>query len=151
MRRLAVACVFLQTMAPMAALAQEPSPAQPAALQQVVDEQARRIQALEARLAQLQQEVDAILGRPPQPAVLATVDEHHEPPPYEHAYGGEPPSNPDGEAPASDLPRALNIDTYGSLRVLAATDTKGHSEVLNNFSRLGIRGEKPLFGDDFVA
>ena len=38
------------------------------------------------------------------------------------------------------------IDFYGSLRALMANDTGGHAEVRNNSSRLGLRGEKDLFG-----
>ena len=54
--------------------------------------------------------------------------------------------DPTEEAPNADLPQALVIDTYGSLRALALWDTDGHAEVRNNSTRLGIRGEKELIG-----
>src|SRR5262245_1035041 len=76
-RRPAVALVLFTTLSPMTALAQgTDSRPQTAALQQVVDEQLRRIEALEARLAQLQQKVDAITGQQPPPLAVPTpVDE----------------------------------------------------------------------------
>jgi len=140
MRRLtAFAFVLVHALSPIAARAQEQAAAQPTtALQQLVIEQLRRIEALEARLAQLQQEVDVIRGQQP-PATIDEEDPLEEP--FEHAYDGDPPMDPDGESPTADLPRALNVDSYGSLRALAAIDTDGHSEVRNNSSRLGIRGE----------
>ena len=145
MRRLtAFAFVLVHALSPIAARAQEQAAAQPtAALQQLVIEQLRRIEALEARLAQLQQEVDVIRGQQP-PATIDEEDPLEEP--FEHAYDGDPPMDPDGESPTADLPRALNVDSYGSLRALAAIDTDGHSEVRNNSSRLGIRGERKLIG-----
>jgi predicted porin len=138
----AFAVLLVATLSPAVALAQAPSDAQQVALQQLLEEQNRRIEALEARLAQLQQQVNGMQGQPPQPAVV-------EPQPaemYQHADAGEPPADPDSEGPAADLPRALNVDAYGSLRVLTAGDTDGHFEVRNNASRLGIRGEKTLAG-----
>src|SRR5262245_35608063 len=153
MRRLCTAAFVLITLCPMALAAQEPTAVpQTAALQQLVNEQHRRIEALEARLAALQEQVAAIRGSQPPLAAAPLPIPSTEllalpmPVPYEHAFSGAPPENPDGEAPASDLPRALNVDSYGSLRVLTLVDTDGHSEVSNNFSRLGIRGEKPLAG-----
>jgi predicted porin len=142
MRRLAaITLVLLTTFWSVAATAQEPPAGQQAALQRLVDEQLRRIEALEARLALLQQQMNELRGqRPP-----AMGEEPQGPEPYEHATGGGPPTDPDAEEPAADLPRALNVDAYGSLRVLTAIDTDGHSEVRNNSSRLGIRGQKELF------
>jgi predicted porin len=141
MRTFAAAAFVLLTLFPIAARAQEPSSAQQKALMKLVEEQMRRIEALETRLAQLQQKVESIGG----PQVAAPVLEDEEEPVLEHALDGAPPDDPDEENPNADLPRALNIDAYGSLRVLAATDTDGHAEVRNNSSRLGIRGEKTLF------
>ncbi len=142
MRILAALAIVLVTLFPIAALAQQPASTQQAVLQKLVEEQMRRIEALEKRLAQLQSRVDSIGGLPTATAVVA----EHEEPALEHAHDGAPPDNPDEENPNADLPRALNVDSYGSLRVLTATDTDGHAEVRNNSSRLGIRGEKELFG-----
>jgi predicted porin len=140
MKTFAATAIMLLMLFPIAARAQEPASAQQNALLRLVEEQMRRIEALEARLAQLQQKVESIGG--PQ-AVAAVVDDEEMP--VEHAFDGAPPDDPDQEAPAADLPRALNVDAYGSLRVLTATDTDGHAEVRNNASRIGIRGEKELF------
>ena len=41
--------------------------------------------------------------------------------PVEHEYDGDPPADPDEEGPNADLPQALAIYTYGSLRSLIAT------------------------------
>jgi predicted porin len=142
MRRLAAfAVVLVHVLSPIAIRAQEAASAQQ--LQQLVKEQLRRIEALEAQLAQLRQQVEVINGQPP-PATIEEKDRLEEP--VEHAYDGDPPIDPDAAEPNADLPRAINIDSYGSLRVLAATDTDGHAEIRNNSSRLGIRGEKELFG-----
>jgi len=143
MRTFAASAVVLLTLFPIAAHAQGTPSAQQTALMKLVEEQTRRIEALEARLAQLQQKVEGIGGGTQ--TVLSVVVEDEEKPVLEHAVDGEPPDDPDQEAPAADLPRALNIDAYGSLRVLAATDTDGHAEIRNNSSRLGLRGEKELF------
>src|SRR5215510_12316929 len=146
MRRLAAVTVVLQVLLPSAARAQAPAAPQAAALQQVVNEQLRRIEALEAQLSQLKQEVNAIRGLPPSPP-SPVVDETHElKEPFVHAADGNPPTDPDSATPNADLPRALNIDSYGSLRAMALWDVRGHSEVSNNSSRIGIRGEKPLIG-----
>jgi predicted porin len=141
MRRLAVfAVVLLPVLSPIAARAQDAASGQQ--LQQLVNEQLRRIEALEAQLAQLRQQVEVISGQLP----TTTTEEDRLEEPVEHAYDGDPPIDPDAEEPNADVPRAFNVDSYGSLRVLTATDTDGHSEVRDNSSRLGIRGEKELFG-----
>jgi len=147
MSRLAAVTVVLQVLLPSAAHAQAPAAPQAAALQQVVNEQLRRIEALEAQLAQLKQEVNAIRALAPAPPTPPAAEDTHElKEPFVHAADGNPPTDPDSAASNADLPRALNIDTYGSLRALVLWDVKGHAEVSNNLSRLGIRGEKPLFG-----
>ena len=149
MRRLAPLTLVLQVLVPSAARAQAPAAAQQLTLQQVVDEQLRRIAALEAQLAQLREEVNAIRGVVPAPHP-PDVDTHELHEPFVHAADGNPPTDPDYATPNADLPRALNIDSYGSLRALTLWDVRGHSEVSNNSSRIGIRGEKPLIGP-FVA
>jgi predicted porin len=143
MRRLAAfAVVLVLVLLPITIRAQEPASAQQQ-LQQLVTEQLRRIEALEAQLAQLRQQVEVISGQ----QLPTTIDEEDRlEEPVEHAYDGGPPMDPDAEEPNADVPRAINVDSYGSLRVLTATDTDGHSEVRNNSSRLGIRGEKEFFG-----
>ncbi|HWZ91254.1 MAG TPA: porin, partial [Polyangiaceae bacterium] len=137
---------MLLVLVPSATRAQAPAAAQQSTLQQVVDEQLRRIEALEAQLTQLRQEVNAIraLAPAPPPPPIDETHELHEP--FVHAADGNPPTDPDSASPTADLPRALNIDSYGSLRAMALWDVKGHAEVSNNSSRIGIRGEKPLFG-----
>ncbi len=127
------------------AQAQELPAAQQAAVQQLLNEQLRRIEALEARLAQLQQELGALRGQGQLPAAAEPNPEAHLQEPFEHPFDGDPPMDPTEEAPNADVPRALAVDFYGSLRILSAHGTDGHSEVRNNFSRLGIRGEKQLF------
>lgn len=127
---------------PAAALAQEP--AQPDALIRLANEQLRRIEALEARVSALQEEVKALKaqpGAPPAPAPAVAVDDN---PLVDHALGGEPPDDPYAEGPAGDLPRAVDLDAYGSLRALVAIDSEGQREVRNHGSRLGLRGEKVL-------
>jgi predicted porin len=123
-------------------------PSQDTVIQQL-DDQRRRIAALEAQLAEMQRLIAEMRG--------ASVERHdaNEPPPapeaeeelpFEHAAAGAPPSDTDPAGPAGDLPRALPVDAYGSLRVATAIDMDGRSEVRNNASRLGLRGEK-RFGD----
>jgi predicted porin len=142
MRRLAAFVVVLvHVLSPIAVRAQETASAQQ--LQQLVTEQLRRIEALEAQLAQLKQQVEVIRGQQP-PAPININEEDRLEGLVEHAFDGDPPIDADEEPPNADLPQALAIDTYGSLRVLTAIDTDGHSEVRNNSSRLGIRGEKVL-------
>ena len=124
----------------------------PDALLALVEGQARRIEALEARLAALQQEV-AQLRQPPvtpavappvAPAVHADDDREAKSDLVDHAVGGEAPEDAMPEGPQADLPQAKLIDSYGSLRVIAALDTDGYREIRNNSSRLGIRGSKRL-------
>src|SRR5262245_25489385 len=113
MRRLATITLVLLTTFSSAVLAQEPASAQQVALQKLLEEQVRRIEALEARLAMLQQQIDAMRERQPAPPV--PVVEPHPPVPYEHAITGAPPDDPDSEEAVADLPRVLNVDAYGSL------------------------------------
>src|SRR5262245_2574598 len=130
---------------PISVRAQE-SATQQTALQQRVNDQLRRIEALEAALAQLQQEVTALKSVAQQTASAQTAPEEEQlEEPFNHAFDGEPPMDPDPKSPAGDLPRAKAIDSYGSLRAVIAKDTGGHTEVQNNSSRLGLRGDKELF------
>jgi predicted porin len=133
---------------PIAARAQEaPDSEAQTALVRLLSDQHKRIEALEARLAELQQQIRALgvdhavgTGQPGANA-LTEADQQ---PPFEHAAGGRPPEEVDPEGPAGDLPRARPIDAYGSLRAVAAWDARGRREVRNNGTRLGLRGEKEL-------
>jgi predicted porin len=145
------ALLFVVVLSPNVARAQDPRDAQQeAALVQLINEQLKRIQALEARLAELQQQVKVLSAQQPvgsvQPAGVVPAPDPDEEQAFEHATGGSPPEDPDPESPAGDLPRALPIDAYGSLRVAAAWDTQGHREIRNNATRLGLRGDKTLIG-----
>src|SRR5262245_62171984 len=111
MKTFSATAIILLMLFPIAARAQEPASAQQAALLRLVEEQTRRIEALEARLAQLQQKVEGIGG----PLAAAPAVAEHEELALEHAVDGAPPDDTDQEAPAADLPRALNVDAYGSL------------------------------------
>ena len=146
----AFALVIICASSAIAVRAQEPPSAQQTTLQQLANDQLRRIEALEARLAQLQQEVSVLRAQQPvaalQPPLVPVDPDRRLEEPFEHAYDGGRPPDQDPKSPTGDLPQARPIDSYGSLRVLTATDTDGHSEVRNNSSRLGIRGEKELFG-----
>ena len=133
----AFAFVIVYLSSPVTVRAQQ-SAAQQAALQQQLNDQLRRIEALEAVLAQLRQEVTALKGL--QPAGATELEE-----PFDHAFDGNPPEDPDPKNPAGDLPKAQVIDMYGSLRAMIAADTAGHGEVRNNSPRIGLRGEKELF------
>ncbi len=143
-----VALVLACTMWPILARAQAAPDAQQETLVRLVNDQLKRIEALEARLADLQQQV-TVLGAPqagvvePQTAVPEEPDEQL---PFEHAVGGAPPMDVDPEGPAGDLPRARPIDAYGSMRVATVWDTDGHRDIRNNGTRLGLRGQKEFIG-----
>lgn len=139
-------------LVPATALAGQPAAAPNDALQKLVTEQARRLEALEARLAALQAEVTdlrTLAGRATPPTVPGaqpqTIIEDKEPP-VEHAVGGAAPLEPDDHAPEADLPTAGPIDAYGSLRLASVVNTDGVSDIRNNSSRIGLRGEKHLGG-----
>jgi outer membrane protein N len=141
MKTLASVAVVI-VLGPAVALAQQP-PAQPDALIRLANEQLRRIEALEVRVSALQEEVKALRaqpGTPPAPVPVAIDDNVL----VDHALGGEQPDDPQMEGPASDLPSAIDLDAYGSLRALVALDSEGQREVRNNGSRVGVRGEKML-------
>ena len=158
MRTLAAfALVIVYISFPIPVRAQD-SAAQQTALQQRVNEQLQRIEALEAVLAQLQQEVTALKGQ----QVATQVGAQRCTSGYASGCasgqragqtGGavrppvrwRPARVPDPKNPAGDLPTAPVIDFYGSLRALIAADTDRHAEVRNNSSRLGLRGTKDLF------
>ena len=121
----------------------------PDSLAALVKSQLRRIEALEARLAALQQEVAQLRQQPTAPAVgpaepPAVVRAQAKSELVDHAVAGEAPGEVIGEGPQDDLPRARIIDSYGSLRVAAALDSDGNREIRNNSSRLGLRGTKRL-------
>jgi outer membrane protein N len=150
--------VLAVVMLPGTARAQQPPAVQSEALQRLVNEQARRLEALEARLAALQTEVKELRGlsgaapaRPPAVAAGAQpVPEDEEEQPVDHPTTGQAKPDVDQHGPASDLPSAGPIDAYGSLRIASAVNTDGTGEIRNNGSRLGLRGEK-LFGGEFTA
>jgi predicted porin len=138
--------VFLAGSSATLAQTQNPPNPQEQALIRLIEEQRRRIDALEARLSEIQQQLRS--ASVPQ---VSAVDQQVEPieitqRPFEHAAGGAPPEDVDPAGPSGDLPPAGLIDAYGSLRVAAAWDARGHREVRNNGTRLGLRGEKDLFG-----
>ncbi len=136
---------------PVVARAQQPPP-QNDALQRLLTDQARRLEALEAQLAALQAEVKSLRGQaalPPAPADVAgalpvTTEED---PTVQHAVaGGAPEETEDPKAPEADLPTAAPIAAYGSLRMATVVNTDGVSDIRNNSSRIGLRGEKRLGG-----
>ncbi len=147
--RLLVPIVVALALSSGAALAGETADT-PAELAGLVREQMRRIEALEARVAELQQEVGR-LRQGPLPAAGPAAEAPAAPRAeetdlFDHAAAGEAPKGPAPEGPQGDLPQARAIDGYGSLRVAVATDWDGSREVRNNSSRLGLRGTKPLIG-----
>jgi predicted porin len=148
--------VLALAVIPATARAQQ-APVQPGAqneaLQRLVTEQTRRLEALEARLAALQAEVKDLRsqsGLPAAPAAVAGVApviDPQEQPPVEHAVGGaDPLPDADQHAPEADLPTARPISAYGSLRLASVVNTDGVSDIRNNSSRIGLRGEKALGG-----
>jgi predicted porin/cell division protein FtsB len=148
-----LAAVLSLTLIDLAAAQGASAAAPQSSVSQQLDDQNRRIAALEAQLVALQRQIAEMRGASVErhdaidapPAPVADEEE----PPFEHAAGGQPPHETDPHSPSGDLPRALPVDAYGSLRVATAIDTDGRSEVRNNASRLGLRGEKKL--GDFAA
>jgi len=124
------------------ASAQEAKAGSQEALAQLLSDQARRIEALEARLLALQQEVQQLRQQPTVAPEAAVPEETNNL--VDHALAGKPPADAYPEGPQDDLPQAKLVDSYGSLRVIAALDTDGYREIRNNSSRLGIRGSKRL-------
>jgi predicted porin len=145
--------VLALAVLPATARAQQ-APAQPGAqneaLQRLVTEQTRRLEALEARLTALQAEVKDLrsqTGLPAAPAAVPPVTDPEDQPPVEHALGGaDPLPDADQHAPEADLPTARPINAYGSLRLASVVNTDGVSDIRNNSSRVGLRGEKQLGG-----
>lgn len=148
---LPVALVIASLLYPAVSAAQGTAEAQQqAALARLVSEQMKRIEALEARLAEVQQEMRALGAQArggAQLAVPATPEPEIEDRDvvFEHAVGGGAPEETTDQGPSADLPRAAPIDAYGSLRVATAWDFDGNHEIRNNSSRIGLRGEKPIF------
>ena len=149
----ALAAVLSVALVDVAAAQGAPAAASQSSVGQQLDEQSRRIAALEAQLTALQRQIEEMRGESlkrhdalePPPAPEPEEEEL----PFEHAAAGGAPHDTDPQGPAGDLPRALPVDAYGSLRVATAIDAEGRSEVRNNASRLGLRGEKRL--GDFSA
>jgi len=151
MMRPIVCLAFLLALLPAPTRAQQRPGGQEEALKQLVEEQARRLELLERRLATLEDTLRALGGLPSPQATGSpsqVTNERADPkamvadPPDEHAIDGQPPDDPNPAAPAGDLPRALFIDSYGSLRAAFVVDEDGFAELRNNSSRLGLRGEK---------
>jgi len=149
--RSSLSVMFSVSLVNIAAAQGVPAAATQDSLPQQVNDQLRRIAVLEAQLARLQREIEELRG-----SSLQRHDASEPPPahvehedPFEHAVAGTPPPETDPEGPAGDLPRALPVDAYGSLRVATALDANGHSEIRNNATRIGLRGEKRL--GDFAA
>ena len=147
-----IGLVLAFAVLPVVAQAQPPTP-QDAALQRLLTEQARRLEALEAQLAALQAEVKSLRGQaglPAAPGAVAAVPPVTDPeaePPVQHAVGGGAPEDEDDpKAPEADLPTAAPIKAYGSLRLASVVNTDGVSDIRNNSSRVGLRGEKHLGG-----
>ncbi len=139
---------------PLTARAQEPQvPTE--VLQRLVSEQARRLEALEAQIAALQAAVKDLRSQASPAAAAPAEVAGAQPatagePPVEHAIGGKPPADVDPHGPSGDIPSARPIDAYGSLRIASAVDTDGTSDIRNNGSRVGLRGEKS-FGGELAA
>ncbi len=156
MMRTIVCVALMLALLPAAARSQTAQGPQEEALKRLLEDQARRMEVLERRLATLETELETLraLGRgtPPNPTTTVPqevvpnepADEEALPPPFpdEHAVDGQPPYDPNPAAPAGDLPRALVVDFYGSLRGVFLVNENGFSQIRNGFSRLGLRGEK---------
>src|SRR5262249_35809480 len=99
---------------PISVRAQE-SATQQTALQQRVNDQLRRIEALEAALAQLQQEVTDLKSVALQTAGVpgANANEVLEEP-FDHAFDGAPPMDADPKNPPPPPPPPHVIDFYRS-------------------------------------
>ncbi len=138
---------LMVTLLPATARAQQP-PAPTDALQRLVTDQERRLEILEAQVAALQatiQELRSQAGLAPPPGVPADAPQAaDEAPAAAHAVGGDAPEQIDQHAPEADLPAARPIGAYGSLRLASVVNTDGVSDIRNNSSRLGLRGEKAL-------
>ena len=150
-----IVCVCLLALLPAATRAQQPPGGQDEALKRLVEEQARRLELLERRLATLETELGTLralgTGTPFDPAATSPSQVPNErpdeearadDPPDQHAVDGQAPGDPNPAPPGGDLPRAVLVDSYGSLRAAFVVDEDGFTEVRNNSSRLGLRGEK---------
>ena len=121
----------------------------PDSLAALVKSQLRRIDALEARLAALQQEVAQLRQQPMAPAAgpaepPAVVHAQAKSELVDHAVAGEAPGEAIAGRPAGRPATRQDLDSYGSLRAAAAIDSDGNREIRNNSSRLGLRGTKRL-------
>jgi predicted porin len=133
---------------PVTARAQQPAVAPAEPLQQLVADQERRLKALESQVAALQATIQALrsqAGLAPPPDVPAEVlRAAEEAPAVTHAVSGESLAQIDPKPPEADLPVARPIQAYGSLRLASVVNTDGVSDIRNNSSRVGLRGEKAL-------
>jgi predicted porin len=132
-------------------------------LQRLVADQDRRLKALEVQLAALQATILELRGQGVRLAPPADVPEEasaavpaeapqavEDAPAVAHAVSGLAAAQVDPKAPEADLPAARPIEAYGSLRLASVVNTDGVSDIRNNSSRLGLRGEKAL-GADLTA
>src|SRR5262245_19044995 len=115
----ALAAVLSMSLVDFVAAQGAPAVASPETVVQQLDDQRRRIAAVGAQLTGLQRLIQEMRG-----ASVQRHDAQEAPPPpeaaeeatFEHAVGGEAPHDTDPEGPSGDLPRALPVDAYGSLR-----------------------------------
>jgi predicted porin len=129
------------------ALAQQPPAAPTDTLQRLVTDQQRRLEALEAQLTAMQATIQELRSKawlPPPGVPAAAVQAQDDAPAVAHAVTGGTAATEDPHAPEADLPTAQPIDAYGSLRVASVVNTDGVSDIRNNSSRVGLRGQKAL-------
>ena len=128
--------------------AQQPAVVTADPLQRLVVDQERRLKTLEMQVAALQAtilELRRQAGLAPSPDVPANAPQAaDEAPAVAHAVSGVNAAQVDPHAPEADLPAARPIEAYGSLRLATAVNTDGVSDIRNNSSRMGLRGEKAL-------
>jgi predicted porin len=149
----ATSIALMVALLPATARAQQPAVTPDDPLTRLVAAQERRLEALEAQVAALQatiQELRSQAGLAPPQVPAGAPRAAEEAPAVVHAVGGVEPPQVDPHAPEADLPTARPVEAYGSLRLATVVNTDGVSEIRNNSSRLGLRGEKAL-GEGLTA
>jgi predicted porin/uncharacterized coiled-coil protein SlyX len=105
------------------------------------DAQKKEIEALRSQVEALTRELAAVRSEPAPAAAEQTPPE----PPAPEMATAAPEPKPSEEQIAT-------IDPYGSLRVVAGSDTEGNTAMRDNISRVGIKGSATLReGIDVVA